>query len=262
MAKRFFNTQRIEEDWYLNLSCKHRELLRYCESKCDQAGVFNFNPKIATSYIGEKVDESDIEKLPIKKLDNGRYWIVDFVPEQVGELSESCPAHKPILKSIKENNLNTLLDTLSNTLFNRVLEKEKEEDKEKEEEKEKEKDKEKEKEKREEKIIFPFNTEKFRIAWGAWKQYKKEQHKFTYKGEHSEQIALKELSEKSNHNETTAINIIQQSIANGWKGLFQLKNNINGQIRNQDGTINWKEVNRNADEFLSKQGLGRKEDNV
>lgn len=122
MAKRFFNTQRIEEDWYLNLSCKLRELLRYCESKCDQAGVFNFNSKIASSYIGEKVDEKDLLTLPIKKLDNGRYWIVDFISEQNGELSEKCPAHQPIMKSIKENKLQELLNTLSNTLFNRVKE--------------------------------------------------------------------------------------------------------------------------------------------
>ena len=110
------------------------------------------------------------------------------------------------------------------------------------------------------KIVFPFNTEKFKIAWNAWKQYKKDQHKFIFKGEHSEQVALKELSEKSGHIETIAINIIQQSIANGWKGLFELKNNNNGiknnGIRNADGSVNWEQVNKSADEFLSKSGLG------
>lgn len=138
MAKRFFNTQRIEEDWYLNLSCKQRELFRYCESKCDQAGVLNFNAKIASSYVGEKVDEADLAALPIKKLDNGRFWIVDFISEQNGELSEHSPAHKPIFKSIKENTLSELLNTLSNTLYNRVQEKEIVIDKEKDKEIEKE----------------------------------------------------------------------------------------------------------------------------
>ena len=219
MAKRFFNTNRIEEDWYLTLSCKHRELLRYCESKCDQAGVFNFNAKIASGYIGEKVDEMDISFLPIKKLDNGRFWIVDFISEQNGELSKSCPAHNPIFKSIKENSLNTLLHTLSNTLFNRVQGI----DIDKGIEKDKEIGIEKGIEIESEKIVFPFTSESFCNAWEKWKQFKREQHRFTYKGKHSEQMALNELLKLSGKVETNALEIIEQSIANGWKGLFELK---------------------------------------
>lgn len=127
MAKRFYDTQRIEEDWYIDLSCKHRELLRYCESKCDGAGVFSFNEKIASTYINEKISAADLEKLPVKKLENGKYFLVGFCQFQNGELSEKSPAHKPILKSIAENGIteNTLYNRVSDTLSNRVQEKEK-----------------------------------------------------------------------------------------------------------------------------------------
>lgn len=143
MAKRFFNTSRIDEDWYLELSLKHRELLRFCESKCDGAGVFCFSGKIASLYIGEKVTEADLEKIGAEKLSNGKFWLPAFIEEQNSELKENCPAHKPIFKSIKENGL-TLSNRVSERVFNTQQEIEKEvvieKDKEIEEETDKEKD--------------------------------------------------------------------------------------------------------------------------
>jgi len=85
------------------------------------------------------------------------------------------------------------------------------------------------------KIIYPFQTEKFIKFWDIWKQYKKEQYKFTYKSEISEQAALKKLSKDSDNNEQTALEIIENSIANGYKGLF--KQNIYGQTKQKGATL-------------------------
>lgn len=78
-------------------------------------------------------------------------------------------------------------------------------------------------------IIYPFNSEQFINHWQLWKQFKKEQFRFTYKGIISEQAALISLSELSNNDEQIAIRIINQSISNGWRGLFNLKEPINGK---------------------------------
>jgi hypothetical protein len=72
------------------------------------------------------------------------------------------------------------------------------------------------------KITHPF-SENFNQHWQEWKQYKKEQFKFTYR-EVSEKKAMTHLLKLSNSNEKTAIEIIDQSIANGWKGFWELKN--------------------------------------
>jgi uncharacterized protein YdaU (DUF1376 family) len=72
-------------------------------------------------------------------------------------------------------------------------------------------------------IIYPWNDEKFMEAWQLWKQYKKEQHNFSYKPI-GEQGALKDLSELSKNNMEIGIAIIYQSIKKGWKGFFELKN--------------------------------------
>ena len=78
-------------------------------------------------------------------------------------------------------------------------------------------------------LIFPFESDKFKKAWGNWVAYKKGEYGFKYKTLQSEQGALMKLSELSK-NENEAIKIIHESIANGWKGFFELKNeNKNGK---------------------------------
>lgn len=77
--------------------------------------------------------------------------------------------------------------------------------------------------KEEKEIIYPFNSQIFKESWEKWKRFKKVQHNFTYKSQDSEEGALRKLDKLSKHNEETAIKIIEQSIAQGWQGLFELK---------------------------------------
>lgn len=79
-------------------------------------------------------------------------------------------------------------------------------------------------------VINPF-SEAFLDMWDLWKQYKNEQFKFKYKGCISEQAALMQLATISGNDEGVACEIIKQSMANGWRGLFMLKNNKNGNTK-------------------------------
>lgn len=72
-------------------------------------------------------------------------------------------------------------------------------------------------------IDYYFNSSKFLENWKNWKDYKKNQYKFNFKTSKSEQIAINHLVKLSNQKESDAIEIINQSIANGWKGFFELK---------------------------------------
>jgi len=76
-------------------------------------------------------------------------------------------------------------------------------------------------------IINPF-SDNFLETWNEWKEYRWEQHKFKYKGCRSEQAALMHINNISGRNEEVAVKIILQSMAEGWKGLFELKNSKNG----------------------------------
>jgi len=72
-------------------------------------------------------------------------------------------------------------------------------------------------------VEYPFFTENFKVQWQAWKVYKSKEHNFKYKSIQSEQASLIELSNLSSGKETTAIAIMNQSMAKGWKGFFELK---------------------------------------
>jgi hypothetical protein len=87
-------------------------------------------------------------------------------------------------------------------------------------------------------IIYPFETEIFKEQWNQWKNYKKVELKFNFKSPQSEQAALADLVKKADGIEETAIAIIHQSMANGWKGFFELKNSNNGNSKTgkQTGT--------------------------
>lgn len=84
-------------------------------------------------------------------------------------------------------------------------------------------------------VNLPFKNFEFESAWNDWKEYKQSQHKFKFKSQKSEQTALNQLSELSKNSSDIAIKIINQSIANGWKGFFELKNLNNGNNKKQTG---------------------------
>lgn len=75
-------------------------------------------------------------------------------------------------------------------------------------------------------IENPFGLAGKRI-WEAWKAYKKDEHKKTYKSAKTEQTALNSLYEMSGGNVEIAGQIIQQSITNQWQGFFELKKQNN-----------------------------------
>lgn len=76
-------------------------------------------------------------------------------------------------------------------------------------------------------IPLPFDSPEFSEKWAEWLQYRKERKLGAYAptGLKSTFTKLKKISQ---HDPAVAIEIIEQSLANGWQGLFELKQNFNG----------------------------------
>lgn len=70
-------------------------------------------------------------------------------------------------------------------------------------------------------------------VFSEWLEYKGN----TYKTPKSLQICYKKLLELSNNNPDTAKRIVENSIANGWKGIFALRNNEQRQIEQAGPTL-------------------------
>lgn len=76
--------------------------------------------------------------------------------------------------------------------------------------------------KKDKQLVNPF-SESFLSTWDLWKDFRKEEHNFSYKGVISEQMALKRLVEVSEGDEQIAQRIIEQSISRGWMDFYKLK---------------------------------------
>ena len=71
-------------------------------------------------------------------------------------------------------------------------------------------------------VVFPFKEKEFLDAWKIWIE-ERAANKYKKYTERAEQAALHKLQKISNHDYKTAVAIINESISNGWRGLFPLK---------------------------------------
>jgi uncharacterized protein YdaU (DUF1376 family) len=93
-------------------------------------------------------------------------------------------------------------------------------------------------------VVLPYDSENFQNAWHNWKEYKSIEFGFKYKTEQSEQAALMKLSNETD-NEQHAILSINNSMANGWKGIFAHKEDKNGSKTTS------KKGNQYSDNFIT-----------
>ena len=220
MAKRLTGTEKWDKAWFRKLKPKYKCFWEYLRDKCDLIGLWEIDFEAASFHVGEEMSESEILEAfgnKIQKIED-KLLIMGFCHFQYGEtLNLKSPIHKKINDLLIKN---TLYDTLYNRVLNRVegIVIVKEEVKVKGESKVK---AEKEKPQTIE-IVYPFTTETFKTQWQLWKVYKKREHKFNYKTEISENAALKKLENLSGGDEKNAIKILSESIANGYKGFFEL----------------------------------------
>lgn len=70
-----------------------------------------------------------------------------------------------------------------------------------------------------------FLSEEWKKLWEGWIEYKREEHRDKFKSKNTEQVALNHLVKISYSNIHIAKEIVNYSIANKYKGLFELKQN-------------------------------------
>lgn len=248
MAKRFIDTEIFKDVFIRSLTSEMKTLWIYLFCDCSAAGIWNVEMDVAKLRCGisDKVKTDEILKTFAEKiilLEDGTKWFIPtFIKIQYNnELKAGNPATKKVIETLllyglideTESGIYRLnqstLQAPSKPLFvNQKGTKDMDKEMDMDQEKEKEKEKREKIKKPEPEIILPWPTEPFKAMWFSWKAYKKKQHKFTFAAQETEQAALMHLSKCANGNEKTAIEIIRQSMGNGWKGLFELKNNNNG----------------------------------
>ncbi|WP_424493928.1 hypothetical protein [Salinimicrobium sp. GXAS 041] len=257
MAKRFIETNFFKDPFVRGLQGAYKGLYIYLFLDCSNAGIWNVELDVARLRCGipDTCSDEDIKAAfsdKIIELEGGEKWLIkNFIKLQHnGLLKRNNKAHTAAINELLKYDLLNEKKEGEFTLKDQRPEGASEglvsptgigigngsgKGKGKGKKGEKPKIPTKPPEPPEPELILPFESENFKAQWQHWKIYKKKEFKFDYKSLQSEQAALTELSNKAKGNEETAIAIIHQSMANGWKGFFELKNNAHG---NSEPTIN------------------------
>ena len=113
MAKRFTDTNKWSEDWFLDLPLQSKLFWIYVCDNCNHAGIFKPNKRLFEILIGTKVDTQkfleliNTDKKRIIVLGNGRWYILGFIEFQYGnKLNSQNRVHNSILKILNDNDVN------------------------------------------------------------------------------------------------------------------------------------------------------------
>jgi hypothetical protein len=218
MAKRFTDTEKWKKPFIRSLKAPYKLLWLYVCDDCDHSGIWQVDIEVAQIRIGEKLDEQKALEYfgdKIIPLENNTKWFIpSFIEFQYPSgLSENNKAHTGIIKNLERykeqiDNYKPLISPLQgdkDMVMDKVMVKDKVKVM----------------------VIMPFESEEFINYWEMWKEFKRKQFKFTYATPQSEQASLKDLVKLSGGDERIALEIIEQSMAKGWKGFFTLKNETN-----------------------------------
>lgn len=107
IVKRFTETTKWRDPWYRRLSPIAKLFWSYLTDNCNSIGLIEPDYEAAAFDIGSKIEDGHIKELEsrIKVLSGGKIFIPKFIKFQYGELSESCPAHRPIISLVREHGL-------------------------------------------------------------------------------------------------------------------------------------------------------------
>ena len=208
MAKRFMDTGTFKDSFVKSLHPDFKLLWLYILCDCDHAGIWEIELDVACMRCGiqernlQEVKEQFGEKVQILEGEM-QLHIPSFITFQYSNLNPANRTHLSVIRLLEAKNIKTLTSPLQAPF-----------------EGAKDKDKDKDKENKKVSVIFPIDG--MGEIWETWKQYKKDQFGFRYKGNVSEQSAITELYNLAN-DLPEAEAIVMQSISNGWKGFFNLK---------------------------------------
>lgn len=107
MAKRFTASEKWEDVWFSELPSKYKLFWFYILDKCDNAGVWEKNFKVANFLIGENIPEDEAKTMFKERIiDLGSKWFIPkFIEFQYGTLYEHSNPHKAVIDKLTKYGL-------------------------------------------------------------------------------------------------------------------------------------------------------------
>lgn len=109
MAKRFTDSDKWKKPWFRRLQPAHKLLWSYILDNCDHAGIWDVDFDLASYHIGEDVNQldamEDLRKQYLPFACGKKWFVVDFVDFQYGELKATNNAHGSVISILKRYGL-------------------------------------------------------------------------------------------------------------------------------------------------------------
>ena len=209
MPKRFSASEKWDKEWFQQLHPRLKCFWQYLCDRCDHAGIWEANYGLASYMIGEQVTAADIAAFGgrVEVLPCGKVFISDFVKFQYGKLEKGCKPHDSVIRRLEEFELFERVSKGLANGFQTVQGKDKD------------KDKDKEKECIELANDTPMATDEFLRIWSEWVLFRMKMKKC----KDWRALFAKQLEWLRPMNADDRIEIISQSMRNGWQGLFERK---------------------------------------
>lgn len=212
MAKRFTDTNKYKKPFIRGLQGAYKIFWDYLYHECDHAGIWIVDFEVAQLYVGKDMPINKIDALKyfnegekrIIEIDNGLRWFLpSFVEFQYGELNEQNRAHNSVISILNKYGLRKPIRPLKAPSKGAM-------------------DKDKDKDMVKDMEIRP----EYFATFLNWLHYKRKRGE-SYKDKDSTFLAYKKLLKLSSENPIAAVEIVEQSMANNYAGLFELKK-VNG----------------------------------
>ena len=124
MAKRFTDTEKWKDDWYLSLSNDYRIIWQWLLDNCNHAGICKPSINLLNMMCNTKISEDElIEKMNGRILKINNIWFVPkFLKFQYGSLNSKKPAVLSVINELKINNLLDYVSELFNNSYETITE--------------------------------------------------------------------------------------------------------------------------------------------
>lgn len=110
--KRFTETEKWDDAWFAALSLRDKLLFQWLCDKCGRSGIIEPNWKLASFHLDGPVSEKDLSPAftgKVVKLDDKKFFIVNFIKIQYPKLSRNCRFHDGIFEDIERFKLEKYL---------------------------------------------------------------------------------------------------------------------------------------------------------
>jgi hypothetical protein len=215
MAKRFIDTDLFRKPFMRSLEAPYKALWIYLLCECDHAGIWVVELDVAQMRMGLKLDPDKVLQrmggavVPVG--DGSKWYLPDFVEFQYGQLNPANRVHASVIERLFKCGIDPN-DKVENKPLASPLQGAKDKDKDKDTQGRKEHAK-----VEPTAIVWPaWAGDQTRAKWGQFKAYRKQVHKFSYKGSASEQSAINLLA-KEYTNGQSCVDALDEAMAKGWK---------------------------------------------